>query len=159
MWDLPKLSPLRDGTWMLLEDFRIHLWDMDITVPKYFITDGASIPRFLWRVCGTPMDVPRLYAAIVHDYLYAEKLVSRKEADQIYRDFQIELGVSKWKAYTEYYALRLFGASHYAVMATLFALGVLTGCETVSPLVTKAAEYGGSAALSAFGAWLTECFK
>ena len=33
-------------------------------------TDGASIPRFLWRICGHPYQVPRAYAALLHDWLY-----------------------------------------------------------------------------------------
>lgn len=67
---------------------------------------------------------PRICAAIVHDYIYTlggkdvtmvggEQDFSRKQADKLYRDYQIALGISKIKAYTEYYALRLFGGSHW----------------------------------------------
>lgn len=128
-FERPKLEPLHEK-WRLVED-----WHMDckgtlagkVTVPRDFITDGASIPRFLWRLCGSPMDLPRVYAAIVHDFLYeyphtvkvvtdvstVERSCTRSEADKTYRDYQIALGISKVKAYTEYYALRMFGGGHW----------------------------------------------
>lgn len=99
-----------------------------IVVPAGFVTDGASVPRFLWPICGDPMANPRIYAAIVHDWIYSKSgevkfidsegtrlshAFSRKDADTLYRDYQIALGISKVKAYTEYYAIRTFGGSHW----------------------------------------------
>ncbi len=87
-----------------------------ITVPAGTITDGASIPRLLWRLCGHPLEVPRVYAAIVHDYLYGgggPAGMMRKEADKIYRDLLKRYGFGAFKAGVEYHALRLFGASHW----------------------------------------------
>lgn len=101
--------------WELVADWRVVCGDKVYTIPAGFATDGASIPRFLWRVCGTPLEAPRLYAAIVHDYLYSGAVpgVTRAEADAIYRDMLIALGVSRFKAAVEYYALRAFGWTHY----------------------------------------------
>lgn len=111
--NLPKLSPLPNGNWVLLDSFGIEVDGVSIVVPAGFETDGASIPRALWRLCGNPMEVPRLYAAICHDWLYYAKPCTRKQADCFYRDAQISFGVGRLKAYTEYYALRLFGGSHW----------------------------------------------
>ena len=95
------------------------------TVPAGSTTDGASIPRFMWRVCGSPWDVPREYAALLHDWLYDAKDgdpdkdgawpcdVSRKDADEIYYSLLRHFGIPAWKAKLEYWAIRLFGRSHY----------------------------------------------
>jgi len=126
----PKIEPYGDD-WRLIED-----WSTDckgllpelIEVKKGFITDGASIPRWLWTICGSPMDIPRLYAAIVHDWMYDHAMLipetneeglvvwkecTRAKADEIYRDFQIKLGRGYFKSYTEWLALRTFGWSHW----------------------------------------------
>ncbi len=118
-FDRPVLSPkdMKGNKWVLVYDWALIYRKEIYSLPKGFETDGASIPRFLWRLCGTPMDVPRLYAALVHDFIYAgfDPVATRKDADELYRDIQIALDVPKWKAYTEYYALRLFGAANWRV--------------------------------------------
>lgn len=112
----PVLIPPDGGAfWELAEDWRVTLPGFSYVIPNGFKTDGASVPRFLWRVCGTPLGVPRLYAAIVHDWLYSGGLpgVSRADADAVYRDMLIAMGVSKAKAWIEWAALRCCGASHW----------------------------------------------
>lgn len=41
----------------------------DFNIPKYYCFDGASIPRFFWRVIGSNTDNKYLIAALVHDVL------------------------------------------------------------------------------------------
>lgn len=128
------MIPPRDagGAWELASDWRVICGTRSLVIPRGFATDGASIPRALWRVCGTPLDVPRLYAAIVHDYLYSGGVagVTRAEADAVYRDMQIALGVSRLKAWTEWAALRVCGASHWedADDAEAKPFSIVTGC-------------------------------
>ena len=91
-----------------------------LEIPIGFETDGASIPRFLWTLCGHPMQKPRLYAALVHDWLYEEGSKdgwTRREADMAYRAMLVQF---RWRgrfsrlcAALEYYALRMFGASRF----------------------------------------------
>ena len=52
---------------------------------------------------------------LVHDYLYSggDFEATRADADDLFRDLQISLGVPRWKAYVEWAALRLFGGSHW----------------------------------------------
>ena len=38
-------------------------------IPKYYCFDGASVPRFFWRVIGANTDNKFLVAALVHDVL------------------------------------------------------------------------------------------
>lgn len=52
-----------------------------VEVPVGFVTDFASIPRVFWSVL--PPDGTYTYAAIIHDYLYWEQPVSKRDADMI----------------------------------------------------------------------------
>lgn len=117
VFERPELRPPRNsgGMWELADDWSLFYRGEVYRIPAGFKTDGASIPRFLWRVCGTPLAVPRIFAAIVHDWLYSggDIRVSRAEADAIYRDLQIALGVSRFKASIEWGALRLCGRTHW----------------------------------------------
>ena len=99
----PKLEFLPDETAKLLEDF---IWD-GAHVPAGFVTDGESVPRFLWswqRPFGRG-----LRAAIPHDADYRFQTRLRKEADHKFYDRHILLGVGKGKSYTLWLGLRLGG--------------------------------------------------
>ena len=116
---LPKS---KGGNAVLLSDWRVTIDGATFDLRAGTTTDGASIPRFLWRVCGHPLEAPRVYAALLHDALYGgqfrDLVPTRAAADEIYRDLLIALDVSSFRAYTEYYALRLFGSSHWVEDAT-----------------------------------------
>lgn len=118
--DLPSIAlpKCAGGDAVLLEPWTVCVRTWRLVVPAGAATDGASIPRALWRVCGHPLEAPRVYAALVHDGLYGYEAwcpgeMTRQEADAVYRDLQILLGISRMRAWTEYAALRLFGASHW----------------------------------------------
>lgn len=90
---------------------------LEITVPKWFDTDFASIPRFAKIV------IPKLgrynKAAVVHDYLYQHHhlnvdenyvyLFDRILADTVFRDAMMDSGVKPWKYNLMYWAVRLGG--------------------------------------------------
>ena len=99
----------------LVEKFDVMFRGELYTVPAGFETDGASIPRWLWPVCGHPLEAPRVVAAIVHDFLYGggDPEATRADADDLYRDMQIELGIPRCRAYIEWLALRLCGWTHW----------------------------------------------
>ena len=73
---------------VLMEDWHIHIGGECITIHRGFRSDGASIPRALWPLCGTPMQVPRIYAAICHDFVYGGGIAgaTRRRADALYRE-------------------------------------------------------------------------
>lgn len=75
--------------------------------------DGASIPRWLWPLCGDPFVEPRIRAAIVHDWMYESVAVTRKVADETYYRNLVRLGVPRWKAAVEYAFVRAFGGRHW----------------------------------------------
>ena len=54
---------------------KVRLWDKrknkiyDFEIPKYYCYDGASVPRFFWRVIGSNTDNKFLVASLIHDVL------------------------------------------------------------------------------------------
>ena len=84
-----KLQALRDNTWLLLESFEFYdEYNNIFVIEKWFITDGASIPKPL-RIIGCPLDLPMLKAAILHDWLIF-KWYDRKYRDEM---FLLALGI------------------------------------------------------------------
>lgn len=139
----PNLEPSdRDGYFRFVEDFSIRYRGETYTVPAGFETDGASIPNILTPICGSKFKKPRCFAAFVHDYFYSgvDPEVDRAEADDLYRDIQIGLGVKRWKAYLEWRVLRLFGWIHWQefVASIVGAAGgialsaLLSGCVEIA---------------------------
>ena len=76
-----------------------------------FAFDGCSIPRALWRVCGHPMEVPRVAAALAHDWLYAAHVCDRATADAIYEAICRAVRMNAVRTWVEHKVLRLCGSS------------------------------------------------
>ena len=101
------LVPMNDGTG------RYYLYDDFKDIPKGFITDGGSIPRFFWRFIGHPFESEYIEVYVEHDHDYADGSISRKEADEKLLAGLKANGMGYCKRYAIYFAVRLFGASHY----------------------------------------------
>jgi hypothetical protein len=85
----PQIAPFGDSEWWVLTSSipnRIGRSTEIITVPRGFVTDLASIPRFFWS--AFPKTGPYMSAAILHDYLYWDQRCTRTQADEI---FEIEM--------------------------------------------------------------------
>ena len=85
-----------------------------IHIPGGFETDLASIPRILpLALHGNRLAAP----AVVHDSLYqkgaALKGVTRKRADRIFHDAMKDNRVNRFKAYSYYKFVRVFGWRFY----------------------------------------------
>ena len=68
----PSVRPLSGTDYVLAQKFLFRatvdrVWDVVVRVRPGFRTDGASIPRLLWRVFGSPYDPDIFAAAIAHD--------------------------------------------------------------------------------------------
>lgn len=124
----PKLDPFFNSKhkrweWVLLENWTVEYNGVTYVVPEGFVTDGATIPKFLWPIFGTPTDIPRLYVALLHDYLYTigpkqdpnPRGQLRRQADRLYLDFNIQLGEPKTRTKIEYRFIRWFGGKHWVV--------------------------------------------
>jgi hypothetical protein len=82
-----------------------------IEVPKGFITDGVTIPWFLWWVMA-PWG-QETAAAIIHDWLYFTRQYDRKTCDLIFLE-GLKVMKTPWLTRTfAYYVVRLFGGRGY----------------------------------------------
>ena len=97
-----------------------------ITCKKDFVTDLASVPRICWMLIA-PWDIAR--AAIIHDLLYKRIrqyraknkglkqedykviIAAKKESDKVFLAAMKDAdpAVPKWKIYSAYYSVVLFG--------------------------------------------------
>jgi len=83
-----------------------------IIVPAGTVTDFASVPRMplaFWLFAGVGQA-----AAVVHDWLYrVDTSVPRAMADEIFLEAMEACGVSAWRRYPMYWAVRAFGGGRY----------------------------------------------
>jgi hypothetical protein len=101
------LKPIIGRLWVLDREMEYHWDEVTYIIPKNFVFDGASIPRFARLLI--PKNGVKLYAACLHDYLYRHTLISRKGADIAFLRILLEMGEPKWSAYLMYGTLRTFG--------------------------------------------------
>ena len=105
------VTPTDDGRWVLQEAFEYHVGHEDsdevITVPAGFVTDFASIPKFLWSIFP-PYHPTYGKAAVLHDHTYATQTYTRKRADQIFLEAMIVLLCRWWRRTIIYQSVRWF---------------------------------------------------
>lgn len=87
------------------------LEDKEITVPVGFSYDGASVPRFFWRVIFPPVHPKSRRAALFHDYIYRTHPEgwTKAEADLLFYELLLEDGVPAWRAWLAYQGVKWFG--------------------------------------------------
>ena len=110
--DFPDFSgqlivrPLADGdSWVLMDDLVYKTNDdRSIAVPLGFITDFASVPKFLWW--WTAPWGRHGFAGIIHDWLYYIQDSSRADADALFREVMGKLGVRSTRAWLMWVAVR-----------------------------------------------------
>ena len=95
------------GEWVLTAPLKYQGNREAFTVPMGFGTDFASVPRAFWSVF--PPYGKHTKSAVLHDWLYVTQPVSRKDADGLFRRTMREAGVSRWRRYTMWAAVRAAG--------------------------------------------------
>lgn len=100
-----KLQLKETDKFMLTEDFSTGVIDIE----KGFVSDLASIPKFLWSLLS-PLENTGI-PSLVHDFLYSSenKDFTRAEADKIFLEEMKKYGVSFLKRNIIYLAVRCFG--------------------------------------------------
>jgi hypothetical protein len=81
------------------------------SVPAGAISDGASIPAFLWRIVGTPLVGRYRNAAVVHDWYCATRSEPSPAVHQMFYEAMLASGVSAYEAAQFYYGVRIGGPS------------------------------------------------
>lgn len=102
------LRAYKPGEWVvLLALLFVAKGGKRYTVPRGFITDLASIPRFLrglFNVNGLSRS-----AAVLHDWLYCVQYTTRAEADALFLEALEAAGVGWATRYSMYMAVRAGG--------------------------------------------------
>jgi len=105
--------------WQVCKDWHFEVNGEKYVIPKGFTFDGASVPKFLatWL---SPTGV-LLIGGLVHDYVYkytvllkkgkkeTSEPMTQKQADQLFRDINIEQNGFHLLNYLAYWALRIGG--------------------------------------------------
>ena len=82
-----------------------------ILVPSGFTTDFASVPKSIKAIYSFKSTRE---AALLHDFLYSKKQLSRKTCDNLFLEQMKLSGVSWFVRTVFYHSVRVFGGSHYA---------------------------------------------
>ncbi len=110
------LRPLQQGSgrW-IVEEPLVYISDAGslYTVPQGFITDLASIPRFLWSIW--PPFGRYASAATLHDYFCESDWISRKDGDKVFLEAMKYSNVPVWKRYIIYWGVRLFAITNHII--------------------------------------------
>ncbi len=105
------LKPLGDGRNMQVAqqiefvDSQGRRW----TVPPGTKTDGASIPRSLWSIVGSPFTGTYLRAAVIHDHYTTTKYRGWMDTHDIFYDVMIADGTDRKQALLMWAAVYRFG--------------------------------------------------
>lgn len=102
------------GSWQLIDPL-VYVSDVagiTITAPAGFITDLASIPRYIPFAYALFADLGQA-AAVVHDVAYSYHVTTRAMADAILYEALLVLGVPKLKARAMWAGVRVGGGSHW----------------------------------------------
>ena len=105
--------------WEIVNDYHYVVDGKELVIPKGFIFDGASVPKFL-HAWLSPMGV-LLVGGLIHDYGYKYQTLlckgkkksigtkTQKELDIIFRDVNIIQNGFRLINYLAYYGLKLGG--------------------------------------------------
>jgi len=104
------------GLWLLTEPWRCPLGDgRTLCIAPGFESDGASIPRILWRVAGPRYNPSTgLAPALAHDAMYAAELTTRRDADDALYRLLRACGVCVVQAWSYWSAVRVAGWAVWA---------------------------------------------
>ena len=97
---------------------------VDWTVPEGFISDGASIPGWLWAILGGPFSGPYRDAAVIHDYYCSQKTRKWEDVHKVFLEAALNRGTAEDLAKTLYAGVLLGGPRWDPPKAATFAGGV-----------------------------------
>lgn len=100
--------------YLLCCDLKFSVDNFVYIIPSGFMTDLASIPRFLWPIIS-PAYSKLIRPAIIHDWNYstAKHFYTRKQCDLIFYQMLRQEGLNAPTAYLIYAAVRNFGFPYY----------------------------------------------
>lgn len=101
---------------LVVEISRIKGVHHNLLIPQGFRFDGASIPRVLWSLIGSPFEPDLMTAACVHDW-YCEHTEdcyqSRVIGDAVFLYLLAESHVPRWRRILLYLGCRTYSFIRY----------------------------------------------
>ena len=104
-----KIEKVSKREYCLLESVTVEANGYKITVKAGLVFDGASIPRSLWSLVGSPFTGGYTRAALVHDALYMGEALERSVCDAIFLELMKKDAVNWLKRNVMYAAVRSAG--------------------------------------------------
>lgn len=102
-----KVTKVGKHRWKILED-----WETPFgAVPAETISDGGSIPRWLWWFSHPAAEF--FEASVFHDYCYENAINTKEFADSAFYDISIYYGAKPFKAKIAKFAVKLLGRGKY----------------------------------------------
>ena len=108
-----KVNIIKEDVFILLEDVEVEVLGYKIKVKKGFDFDGASIPKWLWSIYGSPLNGNYVVASLIHDGLYASQKVTKSVSDKIFLDVMKQSNVGYIKRTSMYLAVKMFGGKDW----------------------------------------------
>jgi hypothetical protein len=122
---VPITYDVGSRTWLLLSDYNYTYQGHKLTAKAGFAFDLASIPRPLWWLIA-PNELS-IVAPLFHDLLYVyrgqlqemgevdpHRTYTRRETDDLFLHLMEVEGVSRWRRYAAYSAVRAAGGIYWA---------------------------------------------
>ena len=112
------LKDTKDDRLMRLEEDFTFIDDNRIewTATKGNITDGASIPHYLWSVMGAPLAGKYRRAAVIHDVFCKNESRPYQAVHKMFYEAMKVDGVGPRKARVMYWAVKTFGPKWVSVV-------------------------------------------
>ena len=108
-----ELEIVNENVFILSKDKTVESLGYRVTVKKGFDFDGASIPKWLWSIYGSPLNGNYVVASLIHDGLYASQKVSKSVSDKIFLDIMKQSNVRYIKRTSMYLAVKMFGGKDW----------------------------------------------
>ena len=108
-----KVNIIKEDVFILSEDKTVESLGYRVTIKKGFDFDGASIPKWLWSIYGSPLNGNYVVASLIHDGLYASQKVSKSVSDKIFLDVMKQSNVGYIKRRSMYLAVKMFGGKDW----------------------------------------------
>lgn len=108
-----ELEIIDDNLFILSKDKSVESLGYSVTVKKGFDFDGASIPKWLWSIYGSPLNGNYVVASLIHDGLYASQKVTKSVSDKIFLDIMKQSSVGYIKRTSMYLAVKMFGGKDW----------------------------------------------
>ena len=108
-----KVNIIKEDVFILSEDKTVESLGCRVTIKKGFDFDGASIPKWLWSIYGSPLNGNYVVASLIHDGLYASQKVSKRVSDKIFLDVMKQSNVGYIKRTSMYLAVRVLGSKDW----------------------------------------------